>query len=372
MLPKHGSFPNIKSIFESLEERVLFDGVPDATFVLPQTDAVEPVPAQVQNLQDADYQGQRELILIDAGVGNSEQLLSDILESKPDSALEIRMLDSGSDGVEQISAILAESKGEYDAIHIISHGQEGKVSLGNTSLSTDNLNRYADQLAGWSDSLSTNADILFYGCDLAGNAHGEQFIESISAITGADVAASDDLTGAADKGGDWELEETVGVVETETLIAASFSGVLADTDGDGVDDVDDLDADNDGVLNADEGLGASSGQFSHQNFREYRPDGIFGFSTANSLNGEFEVGVNATANADVPLEDGDLIVYSMNGGADLVAVTFLSSSADTEFNAEFKGEGSAPKIEFKGDGDYGGDEETLLIEVAFFLSLIHI
>ena len=93
MSNQHGSFPNIKSIFESLEERVLFDGVPDATFVLPQTDAAEPIPAQVQNLQDADYQGQRELILIDAGVENSEQLLADILESKPDSALEIRMLD---------------------------------------------------------------------------------------------------------------------------------------------------------------------------------------------------------------------------------------------------------------------------------------
>ena len=113
-LPRSGGagFPNIKSIFESLDERVLFDGVPDATFVLPQTDTVEPVPAQVQNLQDADDQAQRELVLIDAGVENSKQLLADILESKPDSALEIRMLDPGSDGVEQISTILAESKGE--------------------------------------------------------------------------------------------------------------------------------------------------------------------------------------------------------------------------------------------------------------------
>ena len=189
MLPKHGSFPNISSVFESLEERVLFDGVPDATFVLPQVDTAEPIPAQVQNLQDADYEGQRELVLIDAGVENSEQLLTDILESRPDSALEIRVLDSNSDGVQQISAILAESKGEYDAIHIISHGDEGEISLGNTSLTADNLDRYASELAGWADSLSEDADLLFYGCELAGNAEGEAFIESISAITGADVAA---------------------------------------------------------------------------------------------------------------------------------------------------------------------------------------
>ena len=131
------------------------------------------------------------------------------------------------DGVEQISAILAESKGEYDAIHIISHGQEGEVSLGNTSLSTDNLGRYANDLASWSDSLSADADILFYGCDLAGNAEGEQFIESISAMTGADVAASDDLTGAADLGGDWDLELNVGEVQTAALSATSFAGILA-------------------------------------------------------------------------------------------------------------------------------------------------
>ena len=249
MLPKHGSFSSdIKSIFESLEERVLFDGVPDATFVLPQTDTAEPIPAQVQNLQDADFQGQRELILIDAGVENREQLLAEILESKPDSALEIRMLDSNTDGVEQITAILAETKGEYDAIHIISHGQEGEVSLGNTSLSADNLNRYANQLASWSDSLSADADILFYGCDLAGDAEGTQFIESISAMTGADVAASDDLTGAADKGGDWDLELNVGTVETAAFSATAFEGVLADLDGDGVDDEDDADTDGDGIL----------------------------------------------------------------------------------------------------------------------------
>ena len=255
MLPKHGSFPNINSIFESLEERVLFDGVPDATFVLPQVDTAEPVPAQVQNLQDADYEGQRELILIDAGVENSEQLLTDILESRPDSALEIRILDSNSDGIQQISAILAESKGEYDAIHIISHGEEGEVRLGDTSLTADNLDRYASELAGWADSLSEDADLLFYGCDLAGNAEGEQFIESISAITGADVAASDDLTGAAELGGDWELELNVGTVETQAFASASFASVLqTDTDGDGVDDFDDLDDDNDGILDTNEGF----------------------------------------------------------------------------------------------------------------------
>ena len=171
------------SLFESLEERVLFAGVPDATFVLPQADAQEPVPAQVQNIHQADTQAPRELVFIDAGVEGSQQLLSEILESRPDSALEIRILDTSSDGVSQISSILSGSDGKYDAIHIISHGDEGEVFLGNTALNEGNLDRYADQLAGWSDALTEDADLLFYGCELAGNEKGQQFIESISALS---------------------------------------------------------------------------------------------------------------------------------------------------------------------------------------------
>ena len=141
---KHTNF--IHSIFESLEERVLFDGVPDATFILPQADATAPVPEQTQSLEQADFDAPRELILIDAGVEDSEQLLAEILESKPNTALEIRMINADSNGIEQISAILADSEGQYDAIHIISHGNEGEVRLGNSSLTADNLAEHADEL----------------------------------------------------------------------------------------------------------------------------------------------------------------------------------------------------------------------------------
>ena len=216
------------SLFENLEERVLFDGVPDATFILPQTDAEQPVPAQVQDAQPADN-SPRELVLIDAGVENSQELLAGILESKPDATLEIRVIDGNSDGVAQISAILAESDVKYDAIHIISHGEEGEVRLGNTSLTSENLSSYADQLAGWSDALTGEADLLFYGCDLVGNEEGHSFVESIATITGADVAASDDVTGHASLGGDWDLEVVIGDVQATSLTATAWLGELGQT-----------------------------------------------------------------------------------------------------------------------------------------------
>ena len=244
--------------FESLEDRVLFDGVPDATFILPQVEGQEAIPAQVQNLQQADISGPRELILIDAGVENAEQLLEEVLLNRSDTAFEVRVINGDEDGVAQISAILAEANGQYDAIHIVSHGNEGEVNLGNSKLTADNLSGYANDLAGWAETLTGEADILFYGCDLAGNTEGQQFIESISAITGADVAASDDLTGAAELGGDWDLELNVGTIETATLTADNWNHTLLDTDGDGIDDVDDLDDDNDGILDTEEGFSTTT------------------------------------------------------------------------------------------------------------------
>ena len=243
------------SIFEQLEDRVLFDGVPDATFVLPENFAVEsPAPIDAQMVQQASQQSAVELIIVDGGVEDSDVLIRSILEQSPDRTFEIRILDTTTDGVAQITDILSRSNTDFDAIHILSHGNEGQVNLGNTTLSSANLVDFAEQMAGWAGALSADADLLFYGCDLAGNAAGEQFIESISAITGADVAASDDLTGAAELGGDWDLELNVGTVETASLTAENWNHTLLDTDGDGLDDADDSDDDNDGILDTEEGL----------------------------------------------------------------------------------------------------------------------
>ena len=146
--------------------------------------------------------------------------------NNPDGSYEVSFLDANRDGVSQISELLENSEGKYSAIHIISHGEEGQVSLGNTVLGADNLGEYTDELAGWADALTEDADLLFYGCDLAGNEAGESFTESISLITEADVAASDDTTGHATENGDWDLEFIVGDVQVQTLEASAWLGQL--------------------------------------------------------------------------------------------------------------------------------------------------
>ena len=107
-------------------------------------------------------------------------------------------------------------------MHLVSHGTDGQVKLGNTWLNLDNVGAYAGQLVGWRDALAADADLLFYGCDLASNEEGKILVDSLSTLTGADVAASVDDTGHAIFGADWDLEYTIGHIETGVAFSAEL------------------------------------------------------------------------------------------------------------------------------------------------------
>ncbi len=63
-------------------------------------------------------------------------------------------------------------------------------------------------------NLAGNKYILIYGCRTARWETGEQFVKNLQKMTGADIAASDDITGTLNIGEDWRLEVTAGKVET--------------------------------------------------------------------------------------------------------------------------------------------------------------
>ncbi|WP_445245971.1 DUF4347 domain-containing protein [Microcoleus sp. OTE_8_concoct_300] len=147
---------------------------------------------------------------------------------------EIFILDRAGDGVEQITELLA-SYTDLDAVHIVSHGGPGNLQLGSIQLNSDNLDEYGDRLQQWKKALAPNADILLYGCNVAAEIAppiaGRSFLQRLNQLTGADIAASKNLTGSAALGGDWDLEVTIGSIETAlafTLDAiASYDRVLA-------------------------------------------------------------------------------------------------------------------------------------------------
>jgi len=50
---------------------------------------------------------------------------------------------------------------------------------------------------------------------------GESFIQKLALYTGADVAASTDPTGSSSAGGDWLLEASTGVIETDVVVPSA-------------------------------------------------------------------------------------------------------------------------------------------------------
>lgn len=170
-----------------------------------------------------------ELVIVDGNVDNYQELVDGIVSTN-DREFEVFVLDTALDGIDQITSLLQQYS-DLDAVHFVTHGTEGQVQLGNQYLTVDSIGGYATDIAQWSSSFSDDADLLFYGCDLVFNSDGISLVESISELTGADVAASSDRTGHGLLGGDWELEFTTGTIESVNPFSAQvqqqWASVLA-------------------------------------------------------------------------------------------------------------------------------------------------
>ncbi len=228
--------PRPKLPLLSLESRLMFDAAAAATAAEVNQEQVaqaqaesavsaegnggEPTAAETesQNLLQAiaSYspgESTTEVAFVDPTVPDYQTLIAGMGPN-----VQIVMLDGGQDGMEQIAASLAGRTG-IDAIHIISHGAEGQLSLGTGTLTQASMTgQYADELAIIQQALSEQADILVYGCDFAEGDVGQDAVALLSQLTGADVAASTDATGAASLGGDWILETQTGAIETHIAV----------------------------------------------------------------------------------------------------------------------------------------------------------
>jgi hypothetical protein len=99
--------------------------------------------------------------------------------------------------------------------------------LGSSVLNDQTLSSYQSQLESIGKSLSDEGDILLYGCNVAEGEAGIDFVRSLAELTSADIAASDDTTGAAENGYDWKLEYTTGPINIDPLQPLNYTGTLA-------------------------------------------------------------------------------------------------------------------------------------------------
>jgi large repetitive protein len=139
----------------------------------------------------------------------------------------IVLIDGARDGIDQIRTALT-GVADIAAIHIVSHGDEGVFWLGSTRIDQAAVSgELASSLAAIGSRLSADGDILIYGCDVGAGPAGQALLDSLAIATGADIAASVDDTGYVMRGGDWTLENRLGVIESASLVSQSWEGLLA-------------------------------------------------------------------------------------------------------------------------------------------------
>ncbi|WP_020680921.1 DUF4347 domain-containing protein [Marinobacterium rhizophilum] len=212
----------------ALEPRMLFDGAIAATVAETADASTQPTPVDdTSTTLDSDIapaaassDNRQEIVFIDTQVQDYQQLLAGL----PADA-DVVMFGASADGLQVIADTLAGREG-IDAIHILSHGDSGQVKLGNDWLDSADISTHSYLLSAIGQSLSEDGDILLYGCNVGSDGVGFEFIQSLAGATGADIAASSNLTGTADRGGDWELEVTQGSIETPSFDLSNYSGLL--------------------------------------------------------------------------------------------------------------------------------------------------
>src|SRR5690554_2463544 len=211
----------------SLEPRMMFDGAVAATVAdaaVPDADAAQAQSADTHEALASPAAGneqRQEIVFVDGSVQNLQELVGALGD-----ATELVIIDPGSNGFAQIADYL-EGRSGIDAIHILSHGDTGKIRLGDGWLDSGTLAANQAPLSAIGAALSENGDILLYGCNVGNEGAGIEFIQSLAQITGADIAASDDATGDAARGGDWVLERQIGTIESLAIQPGSWDGVLA-------------------------------------------------------------------------------------------------------------------------------------------------
>ena len=175
----------------------------------------------------------REFVFVDEGVSDADVLLSEMSAIRPGIERTVIRIHSDENGLAQIAEAL---KGhvDIDAIHILSHGDQAQLNLGSSSITRESLSEHSDDFQAIRNSLADDADLLIYGCNFGGGEAGARALRQLARMTGADVAASDDLTGHASLGGDWDLEIAIGRIETDAIVdsqsAEQFVSTLALSD----------------------------------------------------------------------------------------------------------------------------------------------
>ncbi len=223
----------------ALEPRLLFDGAAAATADQQQEQQAQQALAAATEQAASDTgdlplsptaegggaaPAGRELLVVDTRIPDWQALVGEV---RPN--VQVLLLDANADPLAQVAAAIGDQP--VAGIHLLAHGDPGALRLGGLVLDRQGIDRYATELAQLGAGLAADGDILLYGCETGKGEAGRLLIEALARVTGADVAASTNLTGAARLGGDWVLEARAGIVDATAFASAdalaAFDRLLA-------------------------------------------------------------------------------------------------------------------------------------------------
>jgi hypothetical protein len=358
-----------------LEQRFMFDAAAvvtaaDAAHAKPDAAALALIaevaaPTQVKEADPSHSSGRKEVVFVDTNVKGYKTLEAGLPEG-----FAVVEIDGSRDGLAQM-AKWAETHTGYDAIHILSHAAEGKLELGSTLLSDSSLSN-AQVQAEWAavgHALNAGGDLMVYGCDLANGMDGDLFIHDLAKATGADVAASTDLTGAASKDANWILEKQVGDIEATAFSVDGFNDTLgnivtgndpgaaySNTNSDARADVaQSFTATKTGVLTSITVYGSTT---SASTLNIYSGDGTSGTLLAtqsvNAFNAAGDpdtgsqryIGSTITLNSTISITNGNQYTFQLTN-ADGVSITYTTNSDYSGGTAYDAGSQIDPSIDFE-------------------------
>ncbi|MDP4276260.1 MAG: DUF4347 domain-containing protein, partial [Bacteroidota bacterium] len=183
---------------------------------------------QISNAQESP--SGNDVVIIDTELGDYK-----VLENDFSKGAKVQYFDPQAGIIGSIENALKENA-PVKSLHIITHGTPGGISLSYDFLNEAIARENSEKLASLKGYFANGADILIYGCNVASSEEGKQFVNYLSDILSVDVAASTDITGNSNVGGNWNLEYKKGKVEANALESANYKYTLDkvlvfDTDG---------------------------------------------------------------------------------------------------------------------------------------------
>lgn len=139
---------------------------------------------------------QQQLVAVDAALPNLNNLLRDMGANQT-----VVFVAPNQDAVEVIGRALAETRAK--SIAIVAHGAPGRVFTGCNELNRISIESRAKQIRAW------DVDKISLFCCYTGAE--SDFTEHLSDLSGAEVFASEAIVGHAELGGQWQLQNSLGM-----------------------------------------------------------------------------------------------------------------------------------------------------------------